>query len=209
VDILQFLFGRREQREPVTHLVAGLGNPGVQYVRTRHNVGFRIVDAFARAHEATAWRAKFRARIAHAADCGAMLVMPQTYMNDSGDSIGSIAGYYKVAPQNILVVCDDIALPFATLRMRRGGSSGGHNGLKSIIHALQTEEFPRLRVGVGRSSPDAIGTVLGAFSEIEERALDAVIHRAVSGIETFLHGGIEAAIAQVNADGGGSGKESR
>lgn len=186
----------------MTHLVVGLGNPGVQYARTRHNIGFRVVEAFAKRHEATAWRSKFCARVAHAADCSAMLVMPQTYMNDSGESVGLVAGFYKVPASRVLVICDDIALPFATLRMRRGGSSGGHNGLKSIIRVLGTDEFPRLRVGVGRSEPDAIGVVLGAFSAAEERSLGEVIDRAVTGIETFLHGGIEQAIALVNADGG-------
>jgi PTH1 family peptidyl-tRNA hydrolase len=190
----------------VTHLLVGLGNPGAQYVRTRHNAGFRVVEAFAKRHEATAWRSKFHARIAHAADCGAMLVLPQTYMNDSGDSVGAISGFYKVAAPHVLVVCDDMALPFATLRMRRGGSSGGHNGLKSIIHVLGSDEFPRLRVGIGRPTHDAIGNVLGAFSSAEEKALGEVIDRAVAGIEKYLHGGIEAAIALVNAAGGGPGE---
>lgn len=185
------------------HLVVGLGNPGAQYVRTRHNVGFRIVEAFGRRHDVASWRNKFRARIAHVQRFDALLVMPQTFMNDSGDSVGSIAGFYKVLPQNILVVCDDIALPFEVLRMRRDGSSGGHNGLRSVEHALGTQEYPRLRVGVGRSSPDAIGVVLGAFTANEEKALVDVIDRSVAGIETFLHGGIEAAIALVNANGGG------
>ncbi len=184
------------------HLVVGLGNPGAQYVRTRHNVGFRVVEELARRHRSDAWRNKFHARIAHLADLHAMLVLPQTYMNDSGDSVAACAGFYKVVPQNVLVVCDDIALPFAKLRMRRDGSSGGHNGLKSIIYALRTEQFPRLRVGVGRASADAIGVVLGAFTSKEEQALPDVIDRAVAGIETWLHGGVDAAIAQVNAAGG-------
>ena len=98
--------------------------------------------------------------------------------------------------------CDDIALPFGVLRMRREGSSGGHNGLRSIERALATQQYPRLRVGVGRSNPDAIGVVLGAFTSAEEKALVDVIDRAVGGLETFLHGGVEAAIAQVNKDGG-------
>jgi peptidyl-tRNA hydrolase, PTH1 family len=190
----------------VKHLVVGLGNPGAQYVRTRHNVGFRIVQEFARRHRVETWRNKFHARVAHAAEFNAMLVLPQTYMNDSGGSVASVAGYYKVLPQNVLVVCDDIALPFGILRMRRDGSSGGHNGLKSIIYSLGTEQFPRLRVGVGRSSPDAIGVVLGAFTVVEEKALVEVADRALAGIETFLHGGVEAAIALINADGGGSPK---
>jgi peptidyl-tRNA hydrolase, PTH1 family len=186
----------------VHHLVVGLGNPGAQYVRTRHNVGFRIVEEFARRHGVTSWRSKSHARIAHVQQFDAMLVLPQTYMNDSGDAVGSIAGFYKVLPQNVLVVCDDIALAFGVLRARREGSSGGHNGLRSVEHALGTQQYPRLRVGVGRSTPDAIGVVLGAFTSNEEKALVEVIDRAVGGIETFLHGGIEAAIAQVNANGG-------
>ena len=184
------------------HLVVGLGNPGAQYVRTRHNVGFRIVEEFARRHGVSSWRSKFHARIAHVQAFDAMLVLPQTYMNDSGEAVGGIAAFYKVLPQNVLVVCDDIALPFGTLRARREGSSGGHNGLRSIEHALGTQGYPRLRVGVGRSTPDAIGVVLGAFTSNEEKALVDVIDRAVGGVETFLHGGIENAIAQVNANGG-------
>jgi peptidyl-tRNA hydrolase, PTH1 family len=195
-------FFSRQNREHVLHLVVGLGNPGAQYVRTRHNVGFRVVEEFARRHGVTSWRNKFHARVAHVPEFAAMVALPQTYMNDSGGSVAALAGYYKVPPQSALVVCDDIALPFATLRMRRGGSSGGHNGLKSIIYSLNTDEFPRLRVGVGRSTPDAIGVVLGAFSAAEEKALGDVIDRAVAGIEKYLHGGIEAAIAQVNASGG-------
>jgi len=199
--LLRNLFARKP-RENVTRLVVGLGNPGAQYVRTRHNIGFRVVEELARRREATAWRNKFRAKIAHAAQAAMLLVLPQTYMNDSGWSAGAAAGFYKVAPHDVFVVCDDIALPFGVLRLRRGGSSGGHNGLKSIIHALGTEEFPRLRVGVGRSSPDAIGVVLGAFSSAEEKALPEAIDLAIAGIDAFLHGGIESAIALVNADGG-------
>jgi len=186
----------------VKHLIVGLGNPGAQYVRTRHNIGFRVVEEFARRHDVAGWRSKFHARVAHAAAFNAMLVLPQTYMNDSGGSVAAVAGFYKVQPADVMVVCDDIALPFARLRMRRDGSSGGHNGLKSIIHWMGTDQFPRLRVGVGRSSPDAIGVVLGAFTASEEKALGDIIDRAVAGIETYVHGGIEASIALVNAAGG-------
>ena len=183
--------------------MVGLGNPGAQYVRTRHNVGFRVVEEFGRRHGVTAWRSKFHARVAHVQTFDALLVLPQTYMNDSGEAVADAAGFYKVLPRAALIVCDDIALPFGVLRMRRDGSSGGHNGLRSIESALSTQEYPRLRVGVGRSSPDAIGVVLGAFTTAEEKALVEVIDRAVAGLETFLHGGVEAAIALVNANGGG------
>jgi PTH1 family peptidyl-tRNA hydrolase len=186
----------------VHHLVVGLGNPGAQYVRTRHNIGFRVVEEFGRRHGVTSWRSKFHARVALAQSFDTLLVLPQTYMNDSGESVADAAGFYKVLPQNALVICDDIALPFGVLRMRREGSSGGHNGLRSIEYALATQQYPRLRVGVGRSNPDAIGVVLGAFTSSEEKDLVEVIDRAVSGVETFLHGGVEAAIALVNANGG-------
>jgi len=186
----------------VHHLVVGLGNPGAQYVRTRHNIGFRVVEEFGRRHGVTSWRSKFHARIALVQSFDTLLVLPQTFMNDSGEAAADAAGFYKVLPQGALIICDDIALPFGVLRLRREGSSGGHNGLRSIEHALGTPQYPRLRVGVGRGSPDAIGVVLGAFTSSEEKALVEVIDRAVSGVETFLHGGVEAAIALVNANGG-------
>jgi peptidyl-tRNA hydrolase, PTH1 family len=186
----------------VTHLVVGLGNPGAQYVRTRHNIGFRAVEAFAQRHNVTSWRSKFRARTAYVSEASAFLVLPQTYMNDSGWSVGEAAAFYKIVPSHVLVVCDDIALPFAHLRMRARGSSGGHNGLRSIISGLGTEDFPRLRIGVGRNSSDAIGVVLGAFTGIEEKMLPEAIDRAVAGIERWLFGGVDAAISLVNADGG-------
>jgi PTH1 family peptidyl-tRNA hydrolase len=197
-----FRFFARAERERVTHLIVGLGNPGVQYARTRHNIGFRVVEEFARRHNAANWRSKFHARIAHVFEMDALLVLPQTFMNDSGSAVAPIAGFYKVPHENVLAVCDDIALPFAQLRMRAAGSSGGHNGLRSIIDVLGTENFPRMRIGVGRSSPDAIGVVLGSFSAAEERALPEVIDRAIGGIERWLRGGTEAAIALVNANGG-------
>ena len=182
--------------------MVGLGNPGAQYVRTRHNIGFRVVEEFGRRHGVTSWRSKFHARVALAQSFDALLVLPQTYMNDSGEAVADAAAFYKVLPESALIVCDDIALPFGVLRMRREGSSGGHNGLRSIEHALATQQYPRLRVGVGRSNPDAIGVVLGAFTSAEEKALVEVVYRAVSGVETFLHGGVDAAIASVNANGG-------
>ncbi|MBC5825227.1 MAG: aminoacyl-tRNA hydrolase [Candidatus Eremiobacteraeota bacterium] len=183
-------------------LVVGLGNPGPRYVRMRHNIGFRIVDALARRHDVSQWRTRFEARFSRSVQLDAVLALPQTFMNASGDAVRPLMAAYKIALPDVLVVCDDIALPFAHLRMRRGGSSGGHNGLKSIIGALGTDEFPRLRVGVGRHSADAISVVLGAFWPEEEKALPEVIERAAGDVETFLRMGSDAAIARVNADGG-------
>ena len=171
-------------------------------MRTRHNLGFRIVEALARRHGVASWRSRFDARVAQLPDRSAVLALPQTFMNDSGGSVASLASYHRIETKDLLVVCDDINLQFGQLRLRRRGSDGGHNGLKSIIDALGTQEFPRLRAGIGRAIPDAIGVVLGAFFGKEEEALPAIIDRAVEGIDVLLREGVEAAIAIVNASGG-------
>ncbi len=181
----------------------GLGNPGKQYERTRHNVGFRVVELLAKRHGPVSWRSRFYGKFGEAASIGALLLMPQTYMNDSGESVGPCIAFYKMPLERVLVVCDDINLPFGRLRFRRSGSDGGHNGLKSIILALNSVDFPRLRVGIGRSGPDAIDHVIGAFNKDEESALQEVIARAADGAEIFVREGADAAIAAVNAFGGG------
>lgn len=181
----------------------GLGNPGTHYERTRHNVGFRVVELLARRHGVTAWRKKFNGKLAEAASIGAALLLPQTYMNESGESVAPCAAFFKMPTQKILVVCDDINLPFGRLRFRPRGSDGGHNGLKSIIWALRSEEFPRLRVGIGRSGPDAIDHVIGNFNAEEEAALPQIVERSADGVEMFVRVGADAAIATVNAFGGG------
>jgi PTH1 family peptidyl-tRNA hydrolase len=183
-------------------IIVGLGNPGAQYVRTRHNVGFRALQALAAADKLEGWRSKFNARVAQAPALEAILAMPQTYMNDSGDAVAPLAAFYKVPPAEILVVCDDFNLPFGRLRMRRGGSDGGNNGLKSVTYSLATQEYPRLRIGIGRNGLDAIGFVLGVFSGDEEKALPEVIERAVAGMRVFCTAGVDAAIERVNAGGG-------
>jgi PTH1 family peptidyl-tRNA hydrolase len=184
-------------------LVVGLGNPGAQYVRTRHNIGFRVVQALAGAEKLEAWRTKFHARVGQVSELDAVLAMPLTYMNDSGGAVQPLASFYKILPTEVLVVCDDINLPFGRLRMRRGGSDGGNNGLKSITYALGTQEYPRLRIGVGRNNGmDAIGVVLGAFTGDEEKALPEAIERAIEGIRTFCLQGTDAAIAVVNSNNG-------
>jgi peptidyl-tRNA hydrolase, PTH1 family len=180
----------------------GLGNPGRSYARTRHNIGFRVVEALAAAHAAPPWRSKFDAKTTQLAALNAILALPQTYMNESGQSVAPFAAFFKVPTQHLLVVCDDVNLPFGRLRLRRSGSDGGHNGLKSIIFALGTTDFPRLRVGVSRQEGDLIDHVISAFNADEEAALPGIISRSVAGIETLLDAGVEAAIALVNAAGG-------
>jgi PTH1 family peptidyl-tRNA hydrolase len=179
--------------------VAGLGNPGSRYARTRHNVGFMVVDALAERWNARDWQRKGEARYALDRARDVILVEPQSYMNLSGRPVQSIATFYKVPPQRILVIVDDLDLPFGTLRMRASGSSGGHNGLKSLIEVFG-QDFPRLRIGIGRGhDPDAIDRVLGNFSANEAQELPAIVDRAVAGVELWLTQGVTAAMNLVNA----------
>ncbi|MBV8366489.1 MAG: aminoacyl-tRNA hydrolase [Candidatus Eremiobacteraeota bacterium] len=180
----------------------GLGNPGRSYARTRHNIGFRVLETLAEKHAAPPWRTRFHARVTQFGDLSALLAMPQTYMNASGESVADMVAYHKVAMKNVFVVVDDANLPFGRLRLRRSGSDGGHNGLKSVIEMLGSTAFPRLRCGIGRQDGDLIDHVITAFSKAEERALPEIIDRCVAGIETFLDAGVEAAIALINAAGG-------
>jgi len=180
----------------------GLGNPGSRYTRTRHNLGFRVVELVAKHLGVTSWRNRFGGKLAQAPGSGAVLLLPQTYMNDSGASVAPCAAFFRIAPPGIFVVCDDLNLPFGRLRVRRSGSDGGHNGLKSVIAALGSQEFPRLRIGIGRSKGDAIDHVIGAFGKDEEAQLPGIVERAATGIERFLREGIDAAIATINAFGG-------
>ena len=157
-------------------LVVGLGNPGAEYRDTRHNVGFQVIDALARRWGIDQWRESFESLTAKTTRGGepVLLAKPLTFMNLSGRAVSGLAGFYKVSPDDLLVITDDVALPLGRLRARRGGSDGGHNGLKSITQSLGTQAFARVRVGVGRGDiqapdgrvigrPDMVGHVLGRF----------------------------------------------
>jgi len=181
-----------------TRIVAGLGNPGTKYARTRHNVGFRVVDEVARRLEAAHWKRKDGAEQAHVAARAVVLAKPLSYMNDSGIPLGKLAAWWKAPPGDLLVLSDDLDLPFGRLRMRTGGGSGGHNGLKSVIAHLG-EDFPRLRVGIGRGRVDSIEYVLSNFSAEEERALEALVDVAAEGVLRWLEHGATDAIQFVNA----------
>jgi PTH1 family peptidyl-tRNA hydrolase len=142
---------------PVTYIIAGLGNPGAQYARTRHNVGFLAIDYIAERLGVRIDRAKFHSLVAEAKIGGVrvLLMKPETYMNNSGVAIGEAASFYKITPERVIVLHDDISLEPGIIRIRRKGSAGGHNGLKSIIAHLSSEEFPRVKIGVGKKpSPD-------------------------------------------------------
>ena len=188
-------------------MIVGLGNPGPDYTRTRHNVGFQTVDLLAERHGLSFDRFQRRARLGIGAldlrdDVAKRVVLakPMTYMNASGESVGALATFYKIAPKDVLVVYDDLDLPVGKVRLRPGGGSGGQKGLASIIKAIGTEEFPRLRVGIGRppGQMDPTDYVLKKFSAEQEKEMVLTRARAVDAIETWLAQGIEAAMNQYN-----------
>jgi PTH1 family peptidyl-tRNA hydrolase len=182
-------------------MIVGLGNPGPKYALTRHNAGFIVVEALAARWGVHDWHKRFEARYALDRSRRAVLVEPQSYMNLSGRPVQAIATFYKVPPPQILVVVDDLDLPLGTLRMRAEGSSGGHNGLESLIDVFGTG-FARLRIGIGRGhSPDAIDRVLSTFTEAERAQLDAIVDRAIAGIEIWLTQGVMQAMNVANAKG--------
>jgi PTH1 family peptidyl-tRNA hydrolase len=184
-------------------LVAGLGNPGPQYRETRHNVGFLVIDELARRWRVDQWRELFEAITARTVvDSGpVLLAKPMTFMNLSGQSVAGLAGFFKVEPADIFVISDDVALPLAKLRARRGGTDGGHNGLKSVIGSLGTNAFPRLRVGVGRGEGERelASHVLGRFASDERDLVSAAVLRAADATEMFLRDGIERVMNVFNA----------
>ena len=182
-------------------VIVGLGNPGSKYRNTRHNIGFMVLDALAERLDASFDREKFRGLVAEGLyrDRKCLLLKPLTYMNLSGDSVARAARNRVDEPGDILVVVDDVNLPFGRLRLRPGGSAGGHNGLKSIIERLGTQDFARLRLGVD----DAEGTdlaqhVLGKFRPEENEALPEVVETAVDAIQCWLCDGIEEAMNKFN-----------
>jgi PTH1 family peptidyl-tRNA hydrolase len=186
-------------------LIVGLGNPDNKYDQTRHNVGFRVVDALAERFGVTVRRKKFNALAeeVHAEDTKLLLLKPQQYMNRSGHAVATAAGFYKLSPVDILVVTDDMALDVGRIRLRAKGSAGGHNGLKDIIARLGSDDFGRLRVGIGDSGRmDAAAYVLSRFSAEERDVIDRVVQTAVDAICCWLRDGADIAMTRYNAKNG-------
>jgi PTH1 family peptidyl-tRNA hydrolase len=186
------------------YLVAGLGNPGSEYARTRHNAGFMAVERFGKKFSAE-WKeqSRFHSRVARLEVGGRNVILcePQTYMNTSGQAIAPLAGFYKVPPERFLAVVDDADLPFGQIRLRSEGSSAGHHGLESIEEHLGTRQFARLRVGIGRTDRglrEITGHVLGRFSPDEAEVLEKVLERCASQIECYLAVGIQKAMSLYN-----------
>lgn len=184
-------------------LIVGLGNPGENYEKTRHNVGFRTVELLAQRLGARLDRAKFRGLFAQTAyrDKKLILLKPQTFMNHSGLSVMDAAHYYKLPPERVLVIFDDISLDVGRLRVRAEGSAGGHNGIKSIISGLNSQSFPRVKIGVGaKPHPDyeLADWVLSNFTKQEEAPLASAIERAVEATLEIMDHGVPAAAARFN-----------
>jgi PTH1 family peptidyl-tRNA hydrolase len=184
-------------------LIVGLGNPGKKYAANRHNAGFHCLDRLAEAHQLAFDEKRDKAELARGRVAGrrAVLAKPQTYMNDSGQAVGALARFFKVAPEDVLVIYDDLDLPQGLIRLRPRGSSGGHRGIESIIEHLGTSEFPRLRVGIGRPpgrmEPKAY--VLQDFDGAERETMDEVYARALAAIEAFIREGAKEAMNRFNA----------
>ena len=198
------LFRRGEQASTLDLLVAGLGNPGREYADTRHNVGFMVADELARRHGGS-WRGKFSAELVEARVNGARLALlkPQTYMNESGRSVGAAMRFFKVEPDALLVVHDEVDLEPGRLQVRLGGGLAGHNGLRSVAQHVGTDEFGRVRIGVGRpgrGDPRPVADfVLSAFPP--EVDLGALVGRAADAVEVVALEGVEEAQSRFNERG--------
>ena len=202
------LWGRRRERsgDPMAGpvwLVAGLGNPGPEYDRTRHNIGFRVLDRVAVELGAAKFkRGKASAVVAETrdGDTRVILVKPTTYMNLSGQAVAPLAKYYKADPERIVAVHDEIDLPFGQIQVKIAGGSAGHNGIKSLVSSLGTNEFVRLRIGVGRPSgrKEAADHVLDTFGKAEEKELPVVVAEACDAVLSILREGPERAQNRIN-----------
>ena len=189
---------------PVEYIVVGLGNPGKQYENTRHNAGFLAIDYIAEKKGVKIDRAKFEGLTAVTEICGkgVLLLKPQTYMNNSGQSVEAAASFYKVAPQNVIVLSDDVNLDVARLRVRKSGSAGGQKGLNDIITYLGTEDIPRLRIGVGKKPHpeyDMKDWVLSRFTTKDMEELALSYPKVLAGIEKMISGDFDGAMQLCNS----------
>lgn len=190
--------GAKSPDPVLPRLVVGLGNPGRRYAATHHNLGFMVLDECARA-DGFRLRAASQAQVAQHE--GVHYMKPLTFMNLSGEAVGPYCRYHRIPPEEVLVVCDDLDLPPRAIRIRPGGGSGGHNGLKSLIQALGTERFPRVRIGIGRPSEPGMGTidfVLARLPKPERELWDQTIRTAAEAVAVMCRDGVDAAMNRFN-----------
>lgn len=206
------LFAQIEQKRtaapatPPEWLVVGLGNPGKKYENTRHNTGFLVMDTLCREHGVSCDRSRFRALTGEAVLGGkrVLLLKPQTFMNLSGEAVHEAAAFYKIPPERVLVIFDDISLPVGTLRIRAKGSAGGQNGVKNIIAQLGSEQFPRIKVGIGgKPHPDydLADWVLSSFRPEEQEAMQDAAKRAAAAVSELIEHGVPSAVQKYNGKG--------
>ena len=198
-ELFRSIEKKPEEKTPVTHLVVGLGNPGREYEKTRHNVGFMMLDALAKKYSVSVTTSKFHALIGEGTIDGVrtILMKPQTYMNNSGEAVAECARFYKIPPENVLILCDEISFDVGIFRIRRKGSAGGHNGLKSIIAHLGSEGFPRFKIGVGnKPNPeyDLAAWVLARFPEGDLKTLATMEDSVIGATLLCLKGDIDTAM---------------
>lgn len=185
------------------YMIVGLGNPGAKYEMTRHNAGFLAIDLLVRHLDVDIKKLKFHALITDAkiGGCRCLLMKPQTFMNNSGEAVGEAARFYKIPPEKIIILSDDVTLDVGKIRVRRKGSAGGHNGLKSIIAHLGTQEFPRVKIGVGKK-PDAlmdlVDWVLGTFPKEQHSDLKTALENAVGAVADIIENGVDSAMNKYN-----------
>lgn len=188
---------------PVEYIIAGLGNPGTQYEDTRHNSGFMSVETLAESHNAEIKRLKFKSLTCELqlGEKRCLLMKPTTFMNNSGDAVSEAAAFYKIPPEKIIIIYDDISLDVGRLRIRTKGSDGGHNGMKSIILRLNSDNFPRIRVGVGQKPHpdyDLADWVLSRFTKEEGEKLEPALKNAAKAAELITEGKINEAMNLYN-----------
>lgn len=182
-------------------VIVGLGNPGKQYFGTRHNVGFEVIDHLAHRNNILINKVKYKAVVGEGIIHGekVVLVKPQTYMNLSGRSVSEIYSFYKLDPQQLIVIYDDIDLDAGKVRIRPHGSSGTHNGMKSIIYDIQTDRFPRVRIGIGKPEfGDLVSYVIGKFNQEDREFIDIAIKNSAEAVECMVKEGINLAMSRYN-----------
>ena len=194
---------KKEDSTPITHIVVGLGNPGDKYTYTRHNAGFLSIDMLMTKCGAACDKLKFNSLVGEIKLGGvrALLMKPQTFMNASGTAIREACAFYKIPPENVIVISDDASFDIGKLRIRKGGSAGGHNGLKSVIECLGSDKFPRIKVGVGQKpSPDydIADWVLARIPKESERTFLKLIEHIPAILELMLTGNVEKAMCDYN-----------
>ncbi len=202
-DVFNKLSAEKQQTGKIEYIITGLGNPGIQYENSRHNAGFMAVSALEKKYAFSVKTHKFKSLVGEAVIGGkrCLVMKPETYMNNSGEAVSLAMNFYKIQLENVIVMFDDISLEPSQMRIRRKGSSGGHNGLKSIIALCDGEDFPRIKIGVGKKPhPDynLADWVLGKFSEDDQKKINEVCKKACEAAELIVQGKISDAMNKFN-----------